>query len=87
MQFAAKVGNEPKLRGDLVPRGMSFEGMKTAGKACPVVVRLHNGQREVLAFTHPSAGNQFVTGAIETGESTLEAAVRELWKESGLSMC
>lgn len=58
--------------------------MRKAEKACPIVVRLHNGQREVLAFTHPSAGNQFVKGTIETGESTLEAAVRELWEESGI---
>lgn len=53
-------------------------------KACPIVLRLWDGRPEVLAFTHPSAGKQFVKGTVEVGESPLDAATRELWEESGL---
>ncbi|WP_035898078.1 NUDIX domain-containing protein [Labrenzia sp. DG1229] len=55
-------------------------------KACPIVVRMRNGQPEVLAFVHPLAGKQFVKGTIEIGESPLEAAIRELREESGLQV-
>ncbi len=60
-------------------------GMNSVEKACPIVVRLRNGRREVLAFNHPFAGKQFVKGTIEAGESPLDAAKRELREESGLS--
>ncbi|MGK9264493.1 NUDIX domain-containing protein [Sinorhizobium meliloti] len=39
---------------------------------------------EVLAFRHPSAGNQFVKGTIQQGEQPRDAAKRELLEESGL---
>ncbi|WP_410001350.1 NUDIX domain-containing protein [Rhizobium leguminosarum] len=39
---------------------------------------------EILAFTHPSAGNQFVKGTVEEGERPQDAAARELREESGL---
>jgi len=58
--------------------------MKEMNKACPVVVRMNLGRREVLAFTHPVAGKQFVKGTIENGEAPLDAARRELLEESGL---
>ena len=54
-------------------------------KVCPVVVRLCDGRREVLAFVHPVAGKQFVKGTIESGENPLDAARRELREESGLN--
>lgn len=58
--------------------------METPKKVCPVVFRLCDGQPEVLAFTHPSAGKQFVKGGIKAGESPVEAAIRELREESGI---
>ncbi len=58
--------------------------MSAAEKACPIIIRRHDGRRQVLAFAHPLAGRQFVKGGIETGESPRDAAVRELREESGL---
>lgn len=37
-----------------------------------------------MAFKHPTAGNQFVKGTINAGESPRDAAIRELREESGL---
>ena len=54
-------------------------------KACPAVIRDNSGRREILAFRHPLAGNQLVKGTIEAGENPEEAAVRELWEESGVA--
>lgn len=53
-------------------------------KACPMVTRSAEKGAEILAFEHPFAGKQFVKGTIETGETPLAAAVRELHEESGL---
>ncbi|MBY5351331.1 NUDIX hydrolase [Rhizobium leguminosarum] len=53
-------------------------------KTCPVVTRRMNQGLEILAFTHPSAGNQFVKGTVEEGERPQDAAARELREESGL---
>lgn len=55
-------------------------------KACPVVFRIREERMEVLAFTHPSAGKQFVKGSIQTGERPRVAAERELREESGLRL-
>jgi len=52
-------------------------------KVCPVVHQQVDGVLEVLAFRHPSAGNQFVKGTIEDGEPPPTAALRELREESG----
>ena len=56
-----------------------------AHKVCPVVIRASNGNVEVLAFRHPSAGKQLVKGTIEEGESPAQAAIRELAEESGIA--
>lgn len=60
--------------------------MSKVQKACPIVYRRCDGGAEVLAFIHPSAGKQFVKGTIEPGETPLDAADRELWEESGLTV-
>ena len=53
-------------------------------KACPVVLRHHNNNLELLAFKHPEAGNQLVKGNIDQGEHLHSACVRELAEESGI---
>ena len=55
-----------------------------AQKVCPVVFRVLDRGGEVLAFRHPSAGNQFVKGTIEPDEPASASAVRELLEESGI---
>lgn len=57
-----------------------------AQKVCPLIFRIFDGRPEVLAFRHPSAGNQFVKGSIEEGELPLEAARRELREETGITV-
>jgi hypothetical protein len=37
-------------------------------KACPIVTTATKHWLEVLAFRHPSAGNQFVKGTIQQGK-------------------
>ncbi|NKB67379.1 MAG: NUDIX domain-containing protein [Candidatus Latescibacteria bacterium] len=55
-------------------------------KACPVILRLTpQGQTQILAFTHPSAGKQLVKGTIEPGEAPADATLRELAEESGIT--
>lgn len=58
--------------------------MNVQQKTCLVVLRMHDHRSEVLAFRHPSAGNQFIKGTIEDGEEPQQAAIRELREESGL---
>ena len=53
-------------------------------KACPVILRLHNNQLELLAFDHPNKGHQLVKGGIKSGESLENACIRELEEESGI---
>ena len=60
--------------------------MSKTEKACPVVIRTLDGRMEILAFIHPSAGKQFVKGTIENGEMPQDAATREIWEESGLTI-
>ncbi len=53
-------------------------------RACPLVLRGEGDQRELLAFTHPLAGRQFVKGRIQPAELPEQAAIRELAEESGV---
>ena len=54
-----------------------------ADKACAVVLSRESPPR-ILLFRHPQAGVQLVKGSIESGETAQQAALRELWEESGL---
>ncbi|WP_434921224.1 NUDIX hydrolase [Bradyrhizobium sp. HKCCYLS3077] len=54
-------------------------------KACPIVIRERDNTLEILAFRHPLAGCQLVKGTIEPGETSQQAAVRELFEESGIT--
>ncbi|GAB1389042.1 MAG: hypothetical protein AMXMBFR78_36460 [Rubrivivax sp.] len=58
--------------------------MKTS-KAVPIILRRTAECTEILVFTHPQAGVQFVKGTVEQDESVIEAAARELTEESGVS--
>lgn len=52
-------------------------------KACPVVLSSSLPVR-LLLFRYPSADTQLMKGTIENGETTREAALRELTEESGI---
>ena len=54
-----------------------------ANKACPVILR-KGKEVEILVFKHPLAGIQLVKGSIEVGESSADAALRELAEEAGI---
>ncbi|MCO7224227.1 NUDIX domain-containing protein [Pleionea sp. CnH1-48] len=54
-------------------------------KACPVILRKLDGETQVLAFTHPLAGNQLIKGTVELEESLEQACKRELKEESGIA--
>lgn len=60
--------------------------MAAVEKACPIVLQMRNQRIEVLAFSHPLAGKQFVKGTTEVGEAPIVAAERELRQESGLAL-
>ena len=55
------------------------------GKACAVVHRPSESGTEILAFRHPQAGYQLVKGTIELDERPIDAAIRELREESGVT--
>ncbi len=54
-------------------------------KVCPVIFRVKNAQKEILAFRHPLAGIQLVKGTVEENEDLQLAAARELAEESGIA--
>ena len=65
---------------------MIFSGHSPAiEKACPVVLRHTKGPRKILSFAHPIAGQQFIKGTVEAGETAAAAAVRELHGEAGIT--
>ena len=57
---------------------------RAVDKACPIVLRIRNNQRELLAFEHPKSGIQLVKGGLKKGEGLDSACVRELEEESGI---
>ena len=58
--------------------------MKT--KVCPVILRRAAYGPQVLAFRHPRAGHQIVKGTLEPSEAPGQAALRELFEESGIRL-
>jgi len=63
-------------------RNAAFQRVIWVEKACACVVR----REHLLLFRHPTAGVQIPKGGIERGELAIDAAVRELREESGLSL-
>lgn len=54
-------------------------------KVCPFLIRKNlDHATEILVFQHPLAGIQIIKGGIETDEPLFEAAIRELFEESGI---
>ena len=53
-------------------------------KVVPVVLRVQNAEIQILVFRHPLAGIQIVKGTVELNEILEEAALRELFEESGI---
>jgi 8-oxo-dGTP pyrophosphatase MutT (NUDIX family) len=62
-----------------------FEGYGVP-RAFACVIRERAGGRDLLVFDHPEEGTQIPKGRIDRGESTMEAAARELVEESGLDL-
>ena len=54
-------------------------------KVVPVIFRDINQRTEILVFKHPIPGIQIVKGTVEKNEELEEAALRELYEESGIS--
>lgn len=53
-------------------------------KVCPVVLRTHSGETQILAFRHPLAGSQIIKGTLEPSERPEDGVLRELAEESGI---
>ena len=54
-------------------------------KVCPFILRTNAlAQIEILVFQHPVSGIQIVKGTRESHEHILDAAIRELYEESGI---
>ncbi|MCD4502367.1 NUDIX hydrolase [Chromobacterium vaccinii] len=53
----------------------------SANKACPLLLRSDDA---LLWFRHPLAGCQLVKGTVEPGETSAQAALRELAEEAGI---
>lgn len=64
--------------------------MAAIRQAFAYITREHQGQREVLVFTHrdfPEASVQVPKGTVEPEETPEQAVVREVYEESGLTGC
>lgn len=53
-------------------------------KVVPIILRQHDLGLQFLVFQHPLAGIQIVKGTVELNESLEEAALRELFEETGI---
>ncbi|SDB81328.1 NUDIX hydrolase [Acinetobacter boissieri] len=59
--------------------------MTVVEKVVPIIFRNFNQNIEILVFRHPIAGIQIVKGTVEANEKLEDAAIRELYEESGIS--
>ena len=59
--------------------------MAVIEKVVPVIFRHVSQNIEILVFRHPIAGIQIVKGTVEANEKLEDAAIRELYEESGIS--
>lgn len=59
--------------------------MASIKKIVPVILRSVDQHIEILVFRHPTAGIQIVKGTVEANEKLEDAAIRELYEESGIS--
>ncbi|MFJ5562694.1 NUDIX hydrolase [Lysinibacillus xylanilyticus] len=61
--------------------------MQVVEKAFGYITREHEGQLQVLVFEQNTegAGIQIPKGTVEEGETPLEAVIREMFEETGLS--
>lgn len=59
--------------------------MTVVEKVVPVIFRHVDKNIEILVFRHPIAGIQIVKGTVEANENLENAAIRELFEESGIS--
>lgn len=59
--------------------------MKTVRKACVGLLRPSTHGFELLVFEHPRAGIQLPKGGVEPNETGEQAALRELYEETGVS--
>lgn len=55
------------------------------GKVTAFIVRQRRAQWELLIFAHPTAGVQVPAGTVEEGETFEDAALREVYEETGLA--
>ena len=63
--------------------------MEAIQKAVPCVIQERKGHTEILAFVHPPPlqDKQIPKGTVDPKEDIEQAALRELYEESGLSDC
>src|SRR5581483_243557 len=58
---------------------------RVLGKVTAFIVRQRCTQGELLVFAHPTAGVQVPSGTVEEGETFEDAALREVYEETGLA--
>lgn len=69
----------------ICPTGIQTESMKEQHSAGIVVYTDVNGTREYLLMHYAAGHWDFVKGKLESGETKLQAAIRELEEESGIT--
>jgi len=65
-----------------------MNNFKTKRKVFAYITRMNKAQKELLVFKHrdfPEAGIQVPAGTVEDGEVLMDALLREVEEESGLS--
>ena len=63
--------------------------MKTKVKVLAYFFRIRNASKEVLVFDHKNmleAGTQIIGGTVDPGEDLVQALIREIYEESGITL-